>query len=197
MLWCVVLQTKGTTRNAMITAPEGSVPTPELIGAILRRVAPPELIGTWKWNSHMLYLFAYKTGKAGTENKHELPPPHDKILLFGDAIIVAMKAGTIVSFGQPEFTKFYNEAFGGFEDLGSEDSEDDEEEEEEEEEEAVEEEEVEAEVEPEVVDDDDDDDVPIVVKTVKAVKRGAKKIQNFYAHEQLKTEPYALASDTR
>jgi hypothetical protein len=55
-------------------------------------------------------------GKAGTENKHELPPPHDGELLFGDAIVVST-AGDFTAEGWAEF---YDKAFGGFEDLGSE-----------------------------------------------------------------------------
>ena len=71
-MWCVVLQPKGTTRNALLPATaisESALPTPAMVGGILRRATPPEAIGTWTWNGLVLHLFAYKTGKAGTENK--------------------------------------------------------------------------------------------------------------------------------
>jgi len=197
-MWCVVLQTKGTTRNALITPHHAAVPTGEMLGAILRRIAAPEFIGTWKWNGHIVYLFAYKSGKAGSENKHELPPPLDKNLLFGDAVVFAMKGGTVVSFGTNEFEKFYNEAFGGFEDLGSEDSEDDEDEDEEVEEEeevVVEEDAADADAPVDAADaadaDDDADEVVAPIKAIK-VKRGAKKLQNFYTFEELTPEAYSL-----
>lgn len=188
-MWCVVLQPKGTTRNAVL--PAGSAPTVEVVGGILRRATLPELIGTYKWNGHIVYLFAYKTGKAGTENKHELPPPHDTILLFSEAVLIATKAGVAVSFGTVEYTKFYNESFGGFEDLGSEDSDEGgEEDEEEEEEDEIEEEEVEKEDEGEF-DEDEEEPVQIVAKIVKA-KRGVKKAPNYYIQGELTPEEYTL-----
>jgi len=190
-MWCVVLQAKGTTRNALITAQEGA-PSAESIGTILRRATPPQLIGTWTWTGYTLFLFAYKTGKAGTENKHELPPPHDTILLFGDAVLLATENGSTVSFGTTEYTKFYNESFGGFEDLGSEDSEDDEEDDDEaedEEEEEVDDEEIPVDNEFEEA----EDEVAVPVKTVK-VKRGGKKINNYYTYEPLKPEAYTLTT---
>jgi hypothetical protein len=188
-MWCVVLQPKGTTRNAVL--PAGSTPTVEVVGGILRRATLPELIGTYKWNGHIVYLFAYKTGKAGTENKHELPPPHDTILLFSEAVLIATKACVAVSFGTVEYTKFYNESFGGFEDLGSEDSDEGgEEDEEEEEEDEIEEEEVEKEDEGEF-DEDEEEPVQIVAKIVKA-KRGVKKAPNYYIQGELMPEEYTL-----
>ena len=189
-MWCIVLQPKGTTRNAVL--PAGSAPTVEVVGGVLRRATLPELIGTYTWNGHVIHLFAYKTGKAGTENKHELPPPHDTVLLFSEAVMIATKGGVPVSFGTAEYTKFYNESFGGFEDLGSEDSEDGGEEDEEEEEE---EEEVEEEVEPEEgegeFEEDEEEPVRVVPKVVKA-KRGAKKAPNYYTQTELMPEAYTL-----
>ena len=171
--------------------PAGSAPTVEVVGGILRRATLPELIGTYKWNGHIVYLFAYKTGKAGTENKHELPPPHDTILLFSEAVLIATKAGVAVSFGTVEYTKFYNESFGGFEDLGSEDSDEGgEEDEEEEEEDEIEEEEVEKEDEGEF-DEDEEEPVQILAKIVKA-KRGVKKAPNYYIQGELMPEEYTL-----
>jgi len=174
------------------------IPDAAAIGTILRRQTLPELIGTYKYNGFVLYLFGYKSGKAGTENKHELPPPHDKVLLFGDAVLLAVKEGVPVAFGTNEYTKFYETAFGGFEDLGDEDSEDEsegegEEEEEEEEEETVEEEEEGA---PDVGEGevDDEEEKPkrkITVRNAKA-KRLAKKAPTWYAVEELKEEPYTL-----
>jgi len=187
-MWCVILQPKGTTRNAVL--PAESKPTVEVVGGILRRATLPELIGTYTWNGHVIHLFAYKTGKAGTENKHELPPPHDTVLLFSEAVMIATKGGAPVSFGTAEYTKFYNESFGGFEDLGSEDSEDGEEDEGEEEEEEVEEEVDQEETEQEF-EEEEEEPVRILPKVVKA-KRGAKKIPNYYTQTELMPEAYTL-----
>jgi hypothetical protein len=60
-----------------------------MLGKILKRTKDPQLIGSWVWQKYKLFLYGYKEGRAGTENKHDLPPPHDEILLFGDAGVVA------------------------------------------------------------------------------------------------------------
>jgi hypothetical protein len=192
-MWCVVLQPKGTTRNAVLDSNSSCPPVAATVGTILRRATPPELIGTWVWQGHTLYLFAYKTGKAGTENKHELPPPHDTVLLFGEAVIIAVKDNALVSFGTTEFPKFYNDANGGFEDLGSEDSEDDEDEEEEDEEgEAEEEEEEELEVEGEAEEEEEEEVVRRPPPKVTKSKRTNKKMSAWYAVPELEAEPYSM-----
>ena len=38
---------------------------------------------TWKHKNYYLSLFAKKNGRAGTENKYDLPPPVDSSLFFG------------------------------------------------------------------------------------------------------------------
>lgn len=189
-MWCVVLQPKGTSRNALVPSTV-TAPTVEAVGTILRRATLPELIGTWKWNGLVLYLFAYKTGKAGTENKHELPPPHDTILLFGDAVLLATKGTAIVSFSTTDHTKFYNESFGGFEDLGSDDTEDEDEDEEEEEEEEEVEAEAEEEAEEGEFDEEEAEEEPArrVAKVSKA-KRTNKKTPLWYSQTELATEVY-------
>lgn len=106
---CVVLQPKGTTRNANIPSLT-TLPTAEDIAKILRRAGAPEAVGTWKWASLKLHLFGYKTGKPGTENKHELPPPYDEATLYGEAVIVATNDTGLVTFTTVSYTKFYNEA---------------------------------------------------------------------------------------
>jgi len=205
-MWCVILQPKGTSRNAVIPTPEtlfpGGVGAPDAagVGAILRRTAAPVLIGSWRWNGFVLYLFGYKTGKAGTENKHELPPPHDKGLLFGEAVVIATKDGSAVSFNSTEYTKFYNEAYGGFEEVGSDDSEDEgeEEEDEEEEEEEVEEkeEEKEEEEEPDAVGAEEEEEEEVEAKpkprAVTKAKRGGKKAPTWYTQPDMEAEAYVL-----
>lgn len=197
-MWCVILQPKGTTRNAVIPeAQRVGGPDAALAGTILRRATAPQSIGTWKWGKITIHLFAYKTGKAGTENKHELPPPHDTILLFGDGIIFATTAdGKLMTFNVEAYTKFYNEALGGFEDLDSEnededlesDLEDDEEEEEDisdddESDDAVTEEEIEVE-----------EEVVLPPKVVKIPKRTNKKIPVWYNLPALEPEAYTLVA---
>lgn len=221
---CVVLQPKGTTRNAQLSAAvlaaaTDNKPTPAAAAAVVRRATPPEFIGNWKWKDQTVHLFGYKTGKADTENKHEIPPPHDKVLLFGEAVLFATlnKTGVLATFGTAEYTKFYNETLGGFDDIGSEDSdtedeEDDEDGEEVEEEAAAEEEAVEDDVsssesESEEEEEEEEEAAAPVTRPVPrrapavrgaanprsaAAKRNAKKLPPWYSIPPLTAEPYLL-----
>jgi DNA-directed RNA polymerase subunit M/transcription elongation factor TFIIS len=112
----------------------------------MKKKTEPEYIGAYKYKGKLLHLFGFQKGKAGTENKHELPPPHDSMLLFGDILVLVSQTDDFsksLSFKVEDYEAFYTSAYGGFEDLEDEDEDEDEEEEEEEE---VEEEVIEEEV---------------------------------------------------
>lgn len=83
-----------------------------------RKVKQPAVLGSYTWNEQTLTLWGWAEGRAGTENKHELPPPHDKGLFFSD-LIVSSSAG---DFTVAAWKEFYEVAFKGFEDLGDEDT---------------------------------------------------------------------------
>ena len=91
------------------------------IQAYYKKKSEPELIGSYPYRNINLTLFGYLTGKAGSENKHELPPPHDSTLAFGDIILIASKGDNPfnqnIAFKMDEYELFYSRAFGGFEDL--------------------------------------------------------------------------------
>lgn len=201
---CIILQPKGTTRNAMLPDDLTTLPTPEVISNVLRRVTKPELVGTYKWNGQTLHLFGYKTGKAGTENKHELPAPHNKITLYSDAVLIATKGSQLVSFETAEYTKFQtksnerddvrNELVDSDSDMedGDEIEDDEEEVEEEIEEEVVEEEEEEAVA--SVVEEEDEPVRRVVIRkplSAAAQKRNNKKLPTWYTIKELTEEDYA------
>ena len=75
-------------------------------------------------NTYNISLFAKTTGKAGEENKYELPPPVDDILYFGKSILIN-EDGTDLTIEM--WNKIYEALFGGFEDIGDEDSSEEEE----------------------------------------------------------------------
>jgi hypothetical protein len=135
-----------------------------------------------------LELWGYSEGRAGTENKHELPPPIDSVLIFGDAVLVATnEIGEPQNFTTEKYTKFYTAIFQGFESLDEdEDDEEDEEDEEELETETVEEEEEEI-IEPEV----EEEEVP-EAKPVAKVYASArnKKIPKWAMATELEEEEY-------
>jgi len=191
---CTILHPKGETRNAFLPAGTKGTPNAGVIGTMLRRATPPEYVGSWSLGTgagaSVLHLYGYKTGKAGTENSHELPPPHDSLLLFGEAVVVATTKGEPSKFNGEDYKKFYNTAMGGFEDLDEDDEDEDEEEEEEEEEEVVAEEEV-AEEGAAVEDEEEAEaEAEEPVKRSKKPKKASKKLPAFYALPELEPEPY-------
>jgi hypothetical protein len=57
-------------------------------------------------------------GRAGNENKYELPPPIDELLFFGNLALVArVDKECAVNLSIKLWTKVYEKLFGGFEDL--------------------------------------------------------------------------------
>lgn len=104
----------------------------------LKKKTEPDYIGEYSYKSKKLHLFGFQKGKAGTENQHELPPPHDSVLYFGDILVLVSTSEDFskpIPFKVEDYEAFYTYAFGGFEDLEEEDAEEDVEEEDVEEEE--------------------------------------------------------------
>lgn len=59
-------------------------------------------------------------GRAGQENKYELPPPIDEIIIFGNMALVArIDQQTACDLSIECWTKIYEKLFGGFEDLAA------------------------------------------------------------------------------
>lgn len=211
-MWCVILQPKGTTRNAMLPAGAKTL-TAEAVGAILRRATAPECIGTWAHDgTGTVHLYGYKTGKTGTENKHEVLPPYDTVPLFGEALVFAMKDGVLVSFNTAEYTKFYNSTLREREDdddSGSESGEEDGEGEAEEEgdEDAGAEEEDDASSDESASDDggsldadecEEEENVPAPIPVpvlITKPKRISKKAQSLYTIQELVPVEYGTGKD--
>jgi DNA-directed RNA polymerase subunit M/transcription elongation factor TFIIS len=122
----LLLTSKGEVKQIKITTTTTEV-TNEDIQKALKKKTEAEYLGEYPYKSKHLHLFGYQKGKAGTENKHELPPPHDGMLLFGDVLILT--STTADSYSKPiaftveEYEAFYTSAFGGFEDLDEEEEE--------------------------------------------------------------------------
>jgi hypothetical protein len=82
---------------------------------------------TWKVSDKFVSLFASKSGRANNENGYELPPPIDSELFFGKIIMVKhfneeINDDNVEDLTLEEWEKIYEKLFGGFEDLGEEDS---------------------------------------------------------------------------
>jgi hypothetical protein len=79
-----------------------------------------ELAHQWTLSDGVIVsLYGKTTGKSGQENKYDFPPPVDKVLFFGSCVLVSDKT----ALKKTEWEAYYEELFGGFEDIGEEDSE--------------------------------------------------------------------------
>ena len=170
-----ILTAKGEVKKCKIVEN-----TLQAFQTILKRKTEPEILGEYEYGSLKLTLIGYKEGRAGTENKHELPPPIDDQLFFGDIIVIASKIDkdwtSPVPFTLEQYEKFYSKQFGGFDEIESEDSDTEEEiiEPEKEEEEIVEEEdEEEEEIEEEEENEEEEDNYEETENVV--VKKPTKK----------------------
>ncbi len=84
-----------------------------------------------KYTFNTVSLYARDTGKANTENKYDFPPPVDSVLYFGCCCLVAYDVdNNIVDLSVDMWEKFYEDLFGGFENLADTAKEDEEEEDE-------------------------------------------------------------------
>jgi hypothetical protein len=72
--------------------------------------------------AYSISVFGKTTGKANQENKYDFPPPIDTTLFFGSCIIVNKCDEKAVSITEDEWESVYEYLFGGFEDIGDQDS---------------------------------------------------------------------------
>lgn len=194
----LLLTQKAEVKEAALPVNAGGTITLSAIQALLKKKEPPEILGTYKNKAQALFMFGYTTGKAGAENKHELPPPHDTLLCFGDIVLVCTKDQSSWTTPIPckisDYETFYTKAFGGFEDLNSEDEAEDEVPEEvveEEEDEVADDEDIEEEGGEEIGEEGGEEDVivPLVVAkkkrrtaAVAAIHGGAAQVYASYLH---------------
>ena len=180
-----ILTTKGEVKKCKVLDATKKELTIDTIKSLLKKKTEPELLGIYPNGNMILTMFGYKEGRAGTENKHELPPPLDETLVFGDILVIGSKTNTDwqtpITITLEQYEKFYNKQFGGLDEIGSEDSDTDEEAEEEVvEEEVVEEEVVEEEEEEESEEESEDEeegsqDEEVVEDEPKKKKPASKK----------------------
>jgi hypothetical protein len=118
VLQVVVLSANGETRQSRLT---GSEVTGAAIAKLCRKTKPASEVAVYDTEEVTLTVWGWAEGKAGAENKHELPPPSDELLLFGDAVVTAAATedGALQGFSVAQWEAFYKEAFKGFHETGS------------------------------------------------------------------------------
>lgn len=75
---------------------------------------------------YSIHLYGKTAGRAMQENKYEFPPPVDNTLFFGNCLLISKNKDTIVDLTPKIWDAIYEHLFGGFEDLGDNDTEEDE-----------------------------------------------------------------------
>lgn len=87
-----------------------------------------ERLHEWLLFDETIILFGWRNGEAGSENKHEMPPPIDIELYFGDLLILRVNGnGILDDFSEPLYESFLTHMMGGFSDLDDSDGEEEEE----------------------------------------------------------------------
>lgn len=71
-------------------------------------------------------VYGKTSGKANRENKYDFPPPIDNVLFFDTCIVIKKRHNKLKSLHENEWEEIYEKLFGGFEDLGDEESEEEE-----------------------------------------------------------------------
>jgi DNA-directed RNA polymerase subunit M/transcription elongation factor TFIIS len=85
----VVLTTKGECKKANIQLTEEDGLVIDAIQKYFKKKDAPESICHYEYNNNIIFIFGYKKGKKGTENKTELPFPYSGMVLFGDILVIA------------------------------------------------------------------------------------------------------------
>jgi hypothetical protein len=197
----IVLSAKGGIKVSNL---DTSLSVVEGIAKAFKRAKGPVAVGSWVWQKMRLSLYGYKEGRAGTENKHELPAPYDSTILFGDACVVATlekgpvaaaAAAAAISLSGDLWKRFYNSKAGAYDDEDDDEEEDEEDldEEGEEVDEEVDDEEEEVEdtaVLGEVEEEEEEDEMPVLKSKVAGV--AFKKIPKWMHIAELEPDVYLL-----
>lgn len=121
-LQTIVFTSKGDIKKAKLPLNDGKLDLAS-IQTYLKKKTEPVQLGKYTHEGLTLFLYGYKDGKAGTENKYEFAPPYESLLPFGDVLLIASSAKSVehpVQFTEAQWTTFYDQAMGGFESIDSE-----------------------------------------------------------------------------
>jgi DNA-directed RNA polymerase subunit M/transcription elongation factor TFIIS len=187
----VLLSIKGEARKANITLNENSNLTVEILQKYFKKKDEPERVCYYEYDNKIIFIFGYKKGKKGTENKVELPDPYSEVTLFGDALVIVSQSNkweSPIPFTVDQWNTFYNGAEG--EDVDEEDADGDEDELSEEEEEEEEEDTAEDEF-----DGDESEKNSIIEEEEEELEEEPVPVKRRRAPAYNKVDPNALKED--
>ena len=88
----IVLSIKGEARKVNLTLNEDSSLSIETLQKYFKKKDEPESICCYDYDNKHIYIFGYKKGKKGTENKTGIPEPYSDVVLFGDALVIVSQS---------------------------------------------------------------------------------------------------------
>lgn len=83
-----------------------------------------EQLHIFHYENFQVIIYGWTNGKEYQINKHELPPPIDNKLYFGDLLILLREDNVLIDFETVDYDEFYNYIFGGFDSCDEDDDED-------------------------------------------------------------------------
>jgi transcription elongation factor S-II len=111
VLSTVLLSIKGEVRKANLQLNENSNLDIETLQKYFKKKDEPERVCYYEWDNKIIFIFGYKKGKKGTENKTELLEPYSETTIFGDALVVCSlsnKWEQPIPFTVDQWNLFYN-----------------------------------------------------------------------------------------
>ena len=88
----IVLSIKGEARKANLTLNQDSSLSIETLQKYFKKKDEPESICCYEYDNKYIFIFGYKKGKKGSENKTELLEPYSDVLIFGDALVIVSQS---------------------------------------------------------------------------------------------------------
>lgn len=168
----VLLSTKGEFKKINLQLSSEGTLTMDMIQKYTKKKEQPEMVCHYDYDNKVIFLFGYKKGKKGTENKVELPAPYSELTLYGDIIVVASVNRSWecpIPYTVDQWTAFYQQDDEEEEDEEEEEEEEEVEEKEEEEDESVKDDFEESEDEKEIdKEEDEEEEAPVVTKRRRA-----------------------------
>jgi transcription elongation factor S-II len=107
----VLLSIKGDVRRANIQLNDNSELTKEILQKYFKKKDEPEQICYYEYDNKIIFIFGYKKGKKGTENKVELVAPYSDITMYGDALVIVSQSHkweNPIHFTLDQWNTFYN-----------------------------------------------------------------------------------------
>ena len=126
MVLVVIVEKTGTLKELDIK--DGNIENVYKSVKTLKSLTESDKQTTWNiTKKSSITLYAKTDGRAGQENKYDFPPPVDNSLFFGPCVLIHKnKSNKMEDLNVALWKVIHEKLFGGFEDIGDEDSEDEE-----------------------------------------------------------------------